>query len=300
MSETVTADVEVTRDQPVRPFYWSVRRELWENRSVYLVPLAVAAIVTFASALMSATLPRKVAAAMLVPASRHAMIVGGLSMVPAPIMLACFLVGMFYCLDTLHGERRDRSLLFWKSLPVSDRTTVLAKASIALLVLPVLAFVLSVVAMLVVLATSTMALAARGMSPLLLWSEFHLFQETAVMIYGLAVHTLWFAPVYAWLLLMSAVARRLPILWAIVPPFILMLLETMFLRTPHVAQFIGGRFTGAMHVAFRNMHRGGVIDELTQLDPLRFLTSPGLWLGLLFAAAALAMTVRLRRRHEPI
>ena len=59
-------------------------------------------------------------------------------MAPAPIMFATFLVGIFYCLDALHGERRDRSILFWKSLPVSDLTTVLSKASIPFAVLPLI------------------------------------------------------------------------------------------------------------------------------------------------------------------
>ena len=70
------------------------------------------------------------------PAKRHALVVRPFSMAPAPIMLATFLVGLFYSLDALYGERRDRSILFWKSLPVSDRTTVLSKASIPLVVLP--------------------------------------------------------------------------------------------------------------------------------------------------------------------
>src|ERR1700733_15667053 len=30
-----------------RPFYWSVRRELWEHRSIYIAPMAVAAVALF-------------------------------------------------------------------------------------------------------------------------------------------------------------------------------------------------------------------------------------------------------------
>src|SRR6185312_9302365 len=59
------------------------------------------------------------------------------------LMLTIILISVFYCLDALHSERRDRSILFWKSLPVSDVTTVLAKASIPLIVLPLLAFVIT-------------------------------------------------------------------------------------------------------------------------------------------------------------
>ena len=56
------------------------------------------------------------------------------------IMFTVFIVGIFYCLDALHGERRDRSILFWKSLPVSDLTTVLSKVFVPLVILPVLTF----------------------------------------------------------------------------------------------------------------------------------------------------------------
>ena len=58
-------------------------------------------------------------------------------------MGTAFIVGIFYSLDALHGERRDRSILFWKSMPVSDLTTVLSKASIPLVVLPLLSFAIS-------------------------------------------------------------------------------------------------------------------------------------------------------------
>ena len=105
--------------------YWSIRRELWENRSLTIAPLAVAALVLFVLLMVTAfTLPRKMRTlAALDPAQRHALVVGHSSMAPSMIMIITILVGIFYSLDALYGERRDRSILFWKSLPVSDRTT---------------------------------------------------------------------------------------------------------------------------------------------------------------------------------
>ena len=64
--------------------------------------------------------------------SRQQTIEAPYDMAAGLLMLDLLIVGVFYCLDALHGERRDRSMLFWKSLPVSDLTTVLAKASIPL------------------------------------------------------------------------------------------------------------------------------------------------------------------------
>src|ERR1700682_1471287 len=135
------------------PMYWSIRRELWENRSLTIAPLAVAAFVLFVLLMVTAfTLPRRMRTlAALDPAQRHALVAGHSSMEPSMIMIITILVGIFYSLDALYGERRDRSILFWKSLPVSDRATVLSKAAIPLVVLPLIAFVLGEIAQFIVL-----------------------------------------------------------------------------------------------------------------------------------------------------
>jgi ABC-2 type transport system permease protein len=281
--------------------YWSLRRELWENRSIYLAPLIVAAVVLFASALGTIGLPRRVRSLpTLDPGKRHAAIVRPVSVAPAPIMLATFLIGFFYCLDALHGERRDRSILFWKSLPVSDRTTVLSKATIPLVVLPLIAFALSVVVQGILLWLSTLVLLGNHLSPALLWGEFRFFQGLLIMLYGLTVHMLWFAPVYAWLLLISAWARRTPVLWAILPPLAVAAVERILFNTWFFMRMLEYRMTGAMKEAFAFTGRQGDISRLSELTPGRFLSAPGLWVGLLFAAAFLAAAVRLRRNREPM
>jgi ABC-2 type transport system permease protein len=286
-----------------RPMYWSVRRELWENRSIYLAPLVVAAFVLFASLISMAGLPRKMRTLPLDPARQHILVVRPFSFAPAPIMLTTFLVGIFYCLDALHGERRDRSILFWKSLPVSDLTTVFSKATIPLVMLPMIAFVLSAATLVSMLFLSTVVLLANGESPATLWAELRFFQEPVIMLYGLAVHALWFAPIYGWLLLVSAWARRMPVLWAALPPFAIAVVERIAFNTSHFGSLLRYRVTGAMTEAFAvKPPQGGsaILDQLSQLDPARFLSSAGLWIGLAFAAACLAATVRLRRYREPI
>jgi ABC-2 type transport system permease protein len=288
---------------PARPFYWSVRRELWENRSITLAPLAVSAIVLFASLISTISLPRRIRSfSGLDDPAAHAVLVGHFGVAPAPIMFVTFLVAIFYCLDALHGERRDRSILFWKSLPVSDLTTVLAKAIIPFAVLPLIAFVLSLWTLAALLLVSTAVLLATGVSPGALWAELPLVQQPLVMLYGLTVHVLWFAPIYGWLLLASAWARRMPVLWAALPPFALALVERIAFHSTHVVTLLKYRVTGAMTEAFAVGPRasGQVFDRLTQLDPARFLSAPGLWIGLAFAVACLAAAVRLRREREAI
>jgi ABC-2 type transport system permease protein len=295
--------VPASAAMPTRPLYWSVRRELWENRSVTIAPLAVAAIVLFASLISMIGLPRRMQTLPADPARQHVVAVKPFSVAPAPIMFVTFLVGIFYCLDALHGERRDRSILFWKSLPVSDLTTVLSKASIPFVVLPLIGFVLSVWTLAILLLLSTAVLLATGIGPATLWAELRLVQQPLVMLYGLTVHVLWFAPIYGWLLLVSAWARRMPVLWAALPPFSIVLVEKIALNTSSFCSLLQYRVTGAMTEAFAvKSPRGAVpvLDRLAQLDPTRFLTAPGLWIGLAFAAACLAAAVRLRRNREPI
>jgi ABC-2 type transport system permease protein len=270
-----------------RPFYWSVRRELWENRSVYLAPLIVAAIVLFASLVNTL--------------ARPATLDRPFKMAPAPIMLSTFIVGLFYCLDALYGERRDRSILFWKSLPVSDRTVVLSKAAVPFLVLPLIALALSLAAQLVLLFAGIVVRLAGGSSPLDVLAQTGFFPGILIMIYGLTVHVLWFAPIYGWLLLVSAWARRAPVLWAVLPMLAVAAVERIALGTMGFLNMLQYRVMGAMTEAFVNSPAsGGNIDRLTALQPGRFLTRPGLWAGLLFAAGCVLLAIRLRRLREPI
>jgi ABC-2 type transport system permease protein len=303
MSAELPITFPIAAASRTRPLYWSVHRELWENRSIYIAPLIVAAVVLFATLISSFSLPQKIRGLGAIdPAKRHAVVVSHYSLAPAPIMLATFLVGLFYCLDALHGERRDRSILFWKSLPVSDRTTVLSKASIPIVVLPVIAFVLSVATLIVLLMAGTAILLASGVGPATLWRELRFMQEPVIMLYGLIVHALWFAPIYCWLLLVSAWARRAAIVWALLPWLAIAALERIAFSTSYFGSMLRYRVIGAMTEAFANQQHGSgeILDQLSQLSPVRFIGAPGLWVGLIFAAACLAGAVRLRHDREPI
>lgn len=281
--------------QATRPMYWAIRRELWENRSVYIAPLVVTAVVLFGSLISTMFLPSRIRNLPADPAKQE--LKAPFKMAPAPIMLTSFLVGFFYSLEALHGERRDRSILFWKSLPVSDATTVLSKASIPLVVLPLIAFLLSLATVMILMFVASLVLLANGMSPARLWAG-QAFPEPLIMFYGLSVHTLWFAPIYAWLMLVSAWARRTPVLWALVPPLAIAALERMAFGTSYFGYMLQYRVTGAMLEAFTR--KDGHITRYAELDPVGFLSTPGLWVGLIVAALCLAAAVRVRRNREPI
>ena len=292
--------------QVTRPMYWSVRRELWENRSIYIAPLIVAAVVLFATLVNTAVkAPDRMRQLPSTSEERQrTTLLRPFKIAPAPIMVATIIVGLFYSLDALYGERRDRSILFWKSLPVSDATTVLSKMSIPLVVLPAIGLTLSAFAQVMILAQHTTILLLHGISPWPVWRELNFVPGVFVMVYGLAVHALWFAPMYAWLLLVSAWARRTPFLWALLPLFVVGVAERLMFGSTHFVRFLKYRWTGAMPVAFQNklQARGDspMIDGIADLTPLRFLSTPGLWLGLIFAAVCVAAAIRLRRSREPI
>jgi len=277
--------------------YWSVRRELWENRSVYIAPLVVAAVVLFGFAISTIGLPhRRRAVLMLDPAHQRAAIEKPYDVAAIMLILTALMVGVFYCLDALHGERRDRSILFWKSLPVSDLTTVLSKASIPLVVLPPLIFAIIVATQLIMLLMSNVVLLLSGVSTTT-WTQLPLFHHSLILLYGLIAIALWHAPIYGWLLLVSAGARRATFLWAVLPFLAIGVLEKIAFNTSHFASMLKYRLMPATAFAFK---AHGEVDSLTQLTSGRFLSTPGLWIGLVLGAAFIAAAVRLRRNREPI
>jgi ABC-2 type transport system permease protein len=274
-----------------RPFYWSVRRELWENRYLYIAPLVVAAVLVPGFALhASGKLPATTAHAVAMPYSVGASF----------ILFACWVIAFFYAVESLAGERRDRSILFWKSMPVSDLATVASKAFIALVVMPMIACLVTLAMQFLVLLVHTAVFVAKGGNTALLWEPVPAFVQMApVMFYGMALHTLWFAPIFGYLLLVSSWARRAPLLWAIVLPFAIYVFERIAFDTSRFGSVLRYRFMGAMTEGFAPGALKVPITQVSQLDPARFFSNPNLWLGLVFAAACFALAVMLRRRREP-
>ena len=283
-----------------RPMYWSVRRELWENRSLYIAPMVVAAVMLFGFVISTIGMPhRRRAVLMLDPAKQRALIGMPYDIAAMMLILTAFIVGFFYCLDALYGERRDRSILFWKSLPVSDLTTVLSKATIPLVVLPLIIFAIIVTTQFVMLLMSSVVLLTSGLAGTT-WTRFNLFQQSLILLYSLIALALWTAPIYGWLLLVSSWARRATFLWAVLPFFAISVLEKIAFNSSYFASMLRYRFMDFASEAFVFDPHSKVVASVTQLTPGRFLSTPGLWTGLAFAALCIAAAVRLRRNRDPI
>jgi ABC-2 type transport system permease protein len=285
-----------------RVLYWSVRRELCENRSLYLAPLAVAGLVLIGSLLGTIHAPERMRAALaLSPMEQIGPMMQHYRIAALILMGIEVLIAVFYCLDALHGERRDRSILFWKSLPVSDVTTVLSKASIPLLVVPVITFAVTLATQWIMLLMDTAVLLASGVRVAPLWSQVPWFQLSVMLLYHLvAIHGLWFAPFYAYLILVSGWARRAVVVWAAIPLAAIGVIEKIAFNSSHFVAMLQAHFMGGPGAGDFTATGGPMTHPLTLLTLGEFLVSPGLWIGLVIAAAFLAAAVRLRRKHGPI
>ena len=191
-----------------------------------------------------------------------------------------------YLLATLFNDRRDRSVLFWKSMPVSEWEEVLAKFSVAILVTPALYFIASLLAQVMCLLLGMLLLWRMEMDPYALVLA-RVDGATLILgqLGGFVLMALWLAPSYAWLLLASAGARRSPFMLAAGPLLAFILGERIFLGTSHLATVLSRHlphYSGGGYAGFSWL---GAADI------------PQMLLGLLFALAALAGAVYLRRYY---
>jgi len=264
-------------------FYWSLRRELWEHRSVWIAPLAVA-VVFLAGYFISGAGTRRSENFQL-PYDTGAL----------AIMGATTIVAIFYSIDALYGERRDRSILFWKSMPVSDTTTVLSKAMIPIVILPLIGTVLTIALQWVMFATGMIARMGNDVNAAMLWEALPMTRMGLVLAYHqILIHGLWFAPVFAWLLLVSGWARQAVLLWATVPLFAIGVAEKIMFRTSFFVAMLENRMSGGDYGQMYGTY------SMLHVPPSHIFFSQGLWVGLEITALFLVLAIRLRRYREPI
>jgi ABC-2 type transport system permease protein len=280
-----------------RPLYWSIRRELWENRYLYIAPLAAGVIFLFGVMVNMIVMRRRIAASSEYAAHVQGLLASRYELLAALMMGTALIVSIFYCLDALYGERRDRSILFWKSLPVSDVTTVISKLTIPVFVLPLLGFAMTIATEYLMLVLSSAIFAGSGVSIAGLWTEMSFLRVPLIWLYHLVtVHGLWYAPLYAWLLLVSAWSPRAPFMWAFLPPFVIWGVERLAFNTSYFLNLLQYRLMGSPSMQSHDHAQ----DFTATLIPHHFFSNPDLWTGLIVAAVFLFAAVRLRRSRGPI
>lgn len=221
-------------------------------------------------------------------------------------------VAFFYCLGALYDDRRDRSVLFWKSLPVSDTATVLSKVVTVMLVIPLIATLMAIVTMLVFLVALSIAVAAHGANPFpLLWSNGAVFLLAAQFLAAIPVYAAWMMPTVGWLLLCSAWAKSKPFLWALLIPLALGIATSMtgllqvFGLERHWlwGNVVARMLLGTVPVTPRDIDYiqagGGTASEMFSIQGTwSNFAEPAMWMGIVAGIVMIVIAIRLRRWRE--
>jgi ABC-2 type transport system permease protein len=292
-----------------------IRREIWEHRSIWITPAAVAFVLTFvaiAAVIMVAAFGEavnpeieKLADATIPEVVRRAALAGILLVNTSVFVLAMWFLTVFYCLDTLYAERKDKSILFWRSLPITDAETVVSKLLTAVVAIPVATMAAVVVSHLLNLMIMSVWLGIEGANPFrFIWSAVPLFDTWSSVFIVLLAVPIWLAPLLGWFLFISAWAKRGPFLRAILPIAILPILEYIIFKSWNLGLAIVKRLAFETMPIFDVSGFASGFDEdnlhslleqnislLSLLDVSAFLTSIEVWAGIvvcgLFSTAAI-------------
>jgi ABC-2 type transport system permease protein len=210
------------------------------------------------------------------------------------------LYSTLYLLDCLYDDRRDRSVLFWKSLPISDTDTVLSKLLVALVAIPLVAFVAADVTSLIV--AFIVSVRARAMVGGSLWEAGTWLQIQGLWMYVIVTCGIWYLPVAGWLLMVSAWVKRAPMLWSVLPLLVVYLIERFFLGTHYLASLLGYRLGGYAQAAFHGSWNAGDVSSSAWhfMNLGGFFGNYATWLGLAVGVAMIVATIQMRMRRTEI
>jgi ABC-2 type transport system permease protein len=291
----------------VNTYIWLVRREFWENRAIWTIPAVIGGFLILAALFgkvevlgLASQIPGR-------PATQLFLVAVGLT-----FFAVMSIYSTWYLLDCLHADRKDRSVLFWKSLPISDTATVLSKLLTALIAIPLVYFALAdLTTLLMAFIISIRASSSIGGS---LWHADVWFQIQVLWLYLIVTAAIWYLPIVAYLLVVSSWAKRAVMLWALLPPFALILAERWFFGTQVIAAQLWERAVGLVGAFNINLDDGswvvtpvgheGMIQTPVSVWHLLaasgFLSSPETWIGVGVGVALTFCAVQLRTRRTEI
>ena len=300
-----------------------IKRELWEHRSIFVTPIAIASVVTlgtltalvfvgeFQNELNLAIFGAQNDAG---ETERKAVLTGLFLGSAWLFVLGLGVLTVFYALDSLYAERKDKSILFWRSLPVTDAETVISKLLTALFVIPMIAMIGIMATHLVNLVITSLWVSSKGGDAgMLIWGSVSIFDNWFAMIIVLFAFAIWMSPFVGWFLFVSAWTKRSPLLMAFLPLILIPMIEGIFLRSAHFAEAVWGRsaqipiFAGIDMERFfdeDNPMRGAanmpeeMVSLLTHLDLGRFVTSVDTWIGLVVCGLLTTAAIYVRRYRD--
>jgi ABC-2 type transport system permease protein len=281
-----------------------IRREFWEHRALWIAPLAVAALVLLGAVIGHASFGTD--GSLADPDVRRGLFGVAVLAFGIPQWVTLSIILWFYSVDCLYAERKDRSILFWKSMPVSDRKTVLSKFLVAGVIVPFGVFAVTLVTSLIFCGIWGVRSLFDASAPNL-WNAATWWHVQVLQFMGVLIAALWYAPLTAYLLMLSAWARRNVSVWALVPPLVAVIVERTAFHTSHLLTILGYRL-GGIWQEFRMgqlfiqgdaaMPNATAAQALAGIRPGAAFANVDLWLGLLVAAGFVLAAIRIRRYRD--
>ena len=220
----------------------------------------------------------------------------GLLVLGFPILLTVGFGLLAYSLSTFADERKDRSLIFWRSLPVSDLTTVLSKVFIVTLIVPLMVIPYIILLQLVAMTSASIFFAINDIVSFgWLWGSY-IITDWFRIIFSLWAQALWSLPLFLWLMLAGTYAAR-PIAGAIVPPVILIVLEGVIFKTNLVLEFIENRIGfWSRSDSFPKEYQEIRVVDIS--DILLLFSTQAFWIGILASVILVAGIVYVRSSNS--
>jgi len=230
------------------------------------------------------------------PEAKTAVVRAGLLVLGLPILLTVGFGLLAYSLSTFADERKDRSLIFWRSLPVSDLTTVMSKLIFLVVVIPLLVipnlFLLQFIAL---LSASIYFVSNDIVSFSYVWTSYFITDWFRI-IFSLWAQTLWSLPIFLWLMLAGTYSRK-PVIGAVVPLVALVVLEGIIFKANNIQEFIENRLgfwtrSDTFPIEYAETR---VVDIS---DIYLLFTTQAFWIGILASAVLIAGIVYTRSTNN--
>lgn len=293
-----------------------LKREVWEHRSIWLTPVVLALVIAVAvltGAMSLSTYAEEVDVGLIGAQNAEAHYRRAILYAPMLVIVAIFAVGagivqIFYSLDSLYSERKDKSILFWRSLPVTDAETVISKVLTATVIIPAVALAGTFVTHLTAMILSSGWVMFEGGNALhLIWQSAPVFDVWAWSIITAYLVTIWLSPFLGWFFFVSAFTKRTPMLLGFLPLVVLPLLEKAILPTNFLGHAISERFTRMplSGVDFEEVFDDNFIEAhehpvsiMSVLDIGRFFSSASVWAGVVVCGLFITAAIYVRRYKD--
>jgi ABC-2 type transport system permease protein len=284
---------------------WLIRREFWENRAIWVIPAVFGALLILAALFGQVSIPK-----LNSPAEMHEAAAAFQVIIGVMFYAVMSVYATWYLLDCLYADRRDRSILFWKSLPLSDARTVLIKLLVGMILIPLVYFVAADATALI--AAFILSIRARASLGSALWQADVWWDIQGLWMYCVITTAIWYLPIAGWLMLVSAWSKRAVMLWSVLPPLVAYIFERVFFGTNTIGHLISRRLMGLPVVAFNGVNHvwtqgSGVVDNAgvpvrvwNLINPGGFFTSAETWIGAAVGIVLIVGAIQLRMRRSEI